>query len=77
MRVGKPELNVLGKDVDDWDFDGYAGTLGPAYPNLLKAGTQSTTAGMATPPDEQQSATLLYLLAILPQIGARKIVRKP
>ena len=31
---------------------------------------------MATPPQEQQSATLLYLLTMLTQKGARKVVRK-
>ena len=31
---------------------------------------------MATPPHEQQSATLLYLLTTLAQKGARKVVRK-
>ena len=31
---------------------------------------------MATPPHEQQSATLLYLLTMLTQKGARKVVRK-
>ena len=38
MRVGKPEPYAPGKDFDDWDFtfNGYAGTLDPAYPALLK-----------------------------------------
>ena len=38
MRVGKPEPYARGKDFDDWDFtfNGYAGTLDPAYPALLK-----------------------------------------
>ena len=33
MRVGKPEPYAPGKDFDDWDFtfNGYAGTLDPAY----------------------------------------------
>ena len=31
---------------------------------------------MATPPHEEQSATLLYLLTMLTQKGARKVVRK-
>ena len=31
---------------------------------------------MATPPHEQESATLLYLLTMLTQKGARKVVRK-
>ena len=31
---------------------------------------------MATPPHEQQSATLIYLLTVLPQKGARKVARK-
>ena len=63
MRVGKPEP---GKDFDDCDFtfNGYAGTLDPA------------TVVMATPHHEQQSATLLYLLTMLTQKGARKVVRK-
>ena len=63
MRVGKPEPYVLGEDFDDWDFtfNGYAGTLDPACPALLKTARQSPTVVMATPPHEQQSATLLYL----------------
>ena len=38
MRVGKPEPYNPGKVFDDWDvtFNGYAGTLDPAYPALLK-----------------------------------------
>ena len=78
MRVGKPEPYALGKDFDDWDFtvNGYAGTLDPAYPALLKTATQSPTVVMATPPHEQLSATLLYLLTMLTQRGARKVVRK-
>ena len=48
----------------------YAGTLDPAYPALLKAARQSTTVVMATPPHEQHSATLLYLLTMLTQKGA-------
>ena len=69
MRVGKPEPYVPGKDFDDWDFtfNGYAGTLDPAYPALLKAARQSTTVVTATTPHEQQSATLLYLLTMLTQ----------
>ena len=75
MRVAKPEPYVLGKDFDDWDFtfNGYAGTLDPA---LLKTARQSPTVAMATPPHEQQSATLLYLLTMLTQKGARKVVGK-
>ena len=78
MRVGKPEPYAPGKDFDDWDFtfNGYAGTLDPAYPALLKTARQSPTVVMATPPHEQQSATLLYLLTKLTQKGARKVVRK-
>ena len=78
MRVGKPEPYTPGKDFDDWDFtfDGYAGTLDPAYPALLKTARQSPTVVMATPPHEQQSATLLHLLTMLTQKGARKVVRK-
>ena len=78
MRVGKPEPYVPGKDFDDWDFTfkGYAGTLDPAYPALLKAARQSTTVVTAAPPHEQRSATWLYLLTMLTQKGARKVVRK-
>ena len=78
MRVGKPEPHAPGKDFDDWDFtfNGYAGTLDPAYPALLKTARQSPTVVTATPPHEQQSATLLYLLTMLTQKGARKVVRK-
>ena len=78
MRVVKPEPYAPGKDFDDWDFafNGYAGTLDPAYPALLKTGRQSPTVVMATPPHEQQSATLLYLITMLTQKGARKVVRK-
>ena len=34
MRVGKPEPCAPGKAFDDWDFtfNGFAGTLDPAYP---------------------------------------------
>ena len=78
MRVGKPEPYAPGKDFDDWDFtfNGYAGTLDPANPALLKTARQSPTVVMATPPHDQQSATLLYLLTMLTQKGARKVVRK-
>ena len=78
MRVGKPEPYARVKDFDDWDFtfNGYAGTLNPAYPALLKRARQSPTVVMATSPHEQQSATLLYLLTMLTQKGARKVVRK-
>ena len=78
VRVGKPEPYAPGKDFDDWDFtfNGYAGTLDPAYPALLKTPRQSPTVVMATPPHEQQSATLLYLLTMLTQKGARTVVRK-
>ena len=78
IRVGKPEPYAPGKDFDDWDFtfNGYAGALDPAYPALLKTARQSPTVVMATPPHEQQSATLLYLLRMLTQKGARKVVRK-
>ena len=77
MRVGKPEPYAPGKDFDDWDFtfNGYAGTLDPAYPVLLKTVRQSPTLVMATPPHEHQSATLLYLLTMLTQKGARNGVR--
>ena len=78
MRVGKPEPYALCKDFDDWDFtfNGYAGTLDLACLALLKTARQSPTVVMATPPHEQQSATLLYLLTMLTQKGARKVVRK-
>ena len=78
VRVGKPEPYAPGKDFDDSDFtfNGYAGTLDPPFPALLKTARQSPTVVMATPPHEQQSATLLYLLTILTQKGARKVVRK-
>ena len=78
MRVGKPEPYAPGKDFDVWDFtfNGYAGTLDPAYLALLKTARQSPTVVMATPPHEQQSATLLHLLTMLTQKGARKAVRK-
>ena len=79
MRVGKPEPYAPGKDFDDWDFtfNGNAGTLDPAYPALLKTARQSpTVVVVATPPHEQQSPTLLYLLTMLTQKGARKVVRK-
>ena len=74
MRVVKPP----GKDFDDWDFTfkGHACTLDPASPALLRAARQSPTVVMATPPHEQQSATLLYLLTMLTHKGARKLVRK-
>ena len=75
MRVGKPEPCAPGKDFDDWDFtfNGYAGTLDPALP---KTARQSPTVVMATPPHDQQSATLLYFLTMLTQKGARKVVRR-
>ena len=78
MRVGKPEPYAPGKDFDDWDFtfNGYAGTVDPAHPALLKEARQSPTVVMATPPHEQQSATLLCLLTMHTQKGARKVVRK-
>ena len=60
MRVGKPEPYAPGKKFDDGDFtfNGCAGTIDPAYPALLKTARQSPTVVMATPPHEQQSATL-------------------
>ena len=70
MRVGKPEPYAPGKDVDDWDFT-FNGLRA-----LLKTARQSPTVVMATPPHEQQSATLLYLLTMLTQHGARKVVSK-
>ena len=47
MRVGKPEPYAPGKDIDDWDFtfNGYAGTLDPACPALLKTARQSPNSG--------------------------------
>ena len=61
MRVGKPKPYAPCKDFDDWDFtfNGYAGTLDPACPALLKTARPSPTVVMASPPHEQQSATLL------------------
>ena len=78
MIVGKSEPYAPGQDFGDWDFtfNGYAGTFDPAYPALLKTARQSPTVVMATPPHEQWSATLLYLLTMLIQKGARKVVRK-
>ena len=78
MRVGKPEPHAPGNDFDDWDFtfNGYAGTLDLAYPALLKTARQSPTVVMATPPHEQKSATLLYLLTMLTQKRARQVVKK-
>ena len=77
MRVGKARA-VPGKDLDDWDFtfNGYAGTPDLAYLALLKTARQSPTVVMAIPPHEQQAATLLYLLTMLTQEGARKVVRQ-
>ena len=74
----EPEPYVPSKDFDDWDFtfNGYAGTLDLAYPALLKAARQSTTVVTGTPPLGQRPATLLYLLTMLTQKGARKVVRK-
>ena len=67
MRVWKPEPYAPGKDFDDWDFtfNENVGTLDPAYQALLIAARQSPTMVMATPPHEQRSATLLYLLTML------------
>ena len=78
MRVAKPEPYALRKDFDDCDFtfNGYAGTVDPAYVALLETSRQSPTVVTATPPHEQQSATLLYPLTMLTQKGARKVVRK-
>ena len=63
MRSREARACVPGKDFDDWDitFNGYAGTLDSAYPSLLKAARQSSTAVIATAPHEHQSATLQYL----------------
>ena len=50
MRVGKPEPYAPGKDFDDWDFtfNGYAGTLDPAYPEnsetIINSGDGDRTA---------------------------------
>ena len=78
MRVGKPEPYAPGKDFDDcnFTFNGYAGALDPAYPALLKTARQSPTVVMVTPPHEQQSTSLLYLLTMLTQKRARKVARK-
>ena len=78
MTVGEPEPYAPGRDFDDWDFtfNGYAGALGAAHPALLKTARQSPTVVMATQPHEQQTAALLYLLTMLTQKGARKVVRK-
>ena len=78
MRVGKPESYAQAKEFDDWEFtfNGYAGTRDLAYLALLKTARQSPTVVMATPPHEQQSATLLYLLTMLTQKGAQKVARK-
>ena len=75
---GHENREARAKDFDDWDvtFNGYAGTLDPAYSALLKTARQSPTVVMATPPHEQQSATLLYLRTMLTRKGARKIVMK-
>ena len=81
MRVRKPEphAHAPGKDFDDWDFhmstDTRVHSILPIL-SLLKTARQSPTVVMATPPHEQQSATLLYLLTMLTQKGARKVVRK-
>ena len=75
MRVGKPESYALGKEFDDWDFtfNGYAGTLDPAYPALLNTERESPIVVMATPPREQQSAILVVLSHDAhTQKGARK-----
>ena len=42
-----PEPYAPGKDFDDWDFTfvGYAGTLDPAYPALLKNSETITNSG--------------------------------
>ena len=50
MRVGKPEPYAPGKDFDHWDFtfNGYAGTLDPACPALLKTARQSPTVDSTT-----------------------------
>ena len=78
MRIGKPGPYAPGTDCDDWDFtfNGYSSTLDPAHRTPLKAASQSVAAVVATPPHEQQSATLLYHLTMLTQKGARKVVRK-
>ena len=91
MRVGSRSRAHLSKTFDDWDFtfNGYAGTLDPAHPALAENSETITNSGdadsttrtavfvvMSTPPHEQQSATSLYLLTVLTQEGARKVVRK-
>ena len=79
MRVGKPEPDAPGKDFDDWDLHSTDARVRLILPILLKTARQSPTVVMATPPHEQQSATLLYLLTMLTMLtlkGARKVVRK-
>ena len=44
--------------------------------SLAEKARQSPTVVTATPPHEQQSATLLYFLTMLTQKGARKVVRQ-
>ena len=71
MRVGKPEPYAPGKDLDDWDFtfNGYAGTLDPAYLALLKTARQPTV--VAPPPHEQQPC-----FSFITQKRARKVARQ-
>ena len=79
MRVGKLEPYALGKDFDDWDFtfNGYAGTLDPAYLALLKTSEISTNSGDGdSTHTNSRSATLLYLLTMQTLTGARKVMRK-
>ena len=77
-RNGKPEPYATGKNFDDWNFtfNGYADTFDRDYPVLLKTARQSPTIVMTTPPHEQKSATLLYLLTMPTQKKARKVERK-
>ena len=67
MRVGKPELYAPGKDFDDWyfTFNGYAGTLDPAYPALLKAARQSPNSG-----DGDSTTRTVVCNLVVPSHGA-------
>ena len=76
-RVGKPEPYAPGKDFDDWDvkFNGYAGTLDPAHLALLKNSETITNSGDGDS-TTRTAVCLLYLLTMITQKGARKVVRK-
>ena len=74
----EPEPHVPGKDFDDWDFtfNGYAGTLDPSYPALLKAARQSTTVVTATPHHDGSPRQCCICSRCSHRKGARKVVRK-